>query len=122
MPVASATGEVLAHMMVGRTLAEPPQRVERAPGPERLVARGLSASDSFGLRRLQDASLSLRGGEILALAGIDGHGQAGLCGTLAGLTPGFTGTVKLDGPGVAALASDTRREAVPGSIPAAPAG
>src|SRR6185295_12138733 len=50
-PVAGATREGLAHMMVGRTLAEAPRRANRAPGPERLVARSLSAQDSAGLLR-----------------------------------------------------------------------
>jgi simple sugar transport system ATP-binding protein len=118
MPVAGATREGLAHMMVGRTLAEPPQRVERSPGPERLVARGVSASDAFGLRRLKDASFSLRGGEILALAGIDGNGQAELCDTLAGLTPALTGTVTLDGQDVTASSSNARLEAGLAYIPA----
>jgi ABC-type uncharacterized transport system ATPase subunit len=117
-PVAGATREGLAHMMVGRTLAEPPQRATRAPGPERLVARGLSASDSFGLRRLKDAGFSLRGGEILALAGIDGNGQAELCDTLAGLTPALTGTVTLDGQDVTAWDSNARLEAGLAYIPA----
>src|SRR3954466_14922937 len=70
-PIAGATREGLAHMMVGRTLAESPQRAERAAGAERLVARNVSANDSSGLRRLRDASFALRAGEILALAGID---------------------------------------------------
>jgi simple sugar transport system ATP-binding protein len=117
-PVAGATREGLAHMMVGRTLAEAPQRAARPPGPERLVAHGLSASDAFGLRRLQDASFSLRGGEILALAGIDGNGQAELCDTLAGLTSAFTGTVTLDGKDVTAWPSNARLEAGLAYIPA----
>jgi ABC-type uncharacterized transport system ATPase subunit len=121
-PVAGATREGLAHMMVGRTLAEPPQRVERAPGPERLVARGLSASDAFGLRRLQDASFSLRGGEILALAGIDGNGQAELCDTLAGLTSALTGTVTFDGQDVTVWSSNARLKAGLAYIPADRAG
>jgi ABC-type uncharacterized transport system ATPase subunit len=117
-PVAGATREGLAHMMVGRTLAEAPQRAARPPGPERLVAHGLSASDAFGLRRLQDASFSLRGGEILALAGIDGNGQAELCDTLAGLTSAFIGTVTLDGKDMTAWPSNARLEAGLAYIPA----
>src|SRR5882724_2697277 len=99
-PVAGATREGLAHMMVGRTLAEPPRRADRAPSAERLTATNLSAQDSAGLLRLQDASFSLRGGEILALAGIDGNGQAELCDTLSGLTPALTGIITLDGTDV----------------------
>src|SRR4051794_3308560 len=110
-PIAGATRAGLAHMMVGRTLAESPQRATRAPGPDRLVARGVSASDSTGLRRLQDASFSLRGGEILALAGIDGNGQAELCDTLSGLNPARSRTVTLDGIDVSGWGSNPRLEA-----------
>src|SRR5436190_4579648 len=90
-PIAGATRAGLAHMMVGRTLTESPQRAERAAGAERLVARNVSANDSSGLRRLRNASFALRAGEILALAGIDGNGQAELCDTPAGLTPALAG-------------------------------
>jgi ABC-type uncharacterized transport system ATPase subunit len=117
-PVAGATREDLAHMMVGRTLAEPPQRAMRTAGPERLVARGLSASDASGLRRLQDASFSLRGGEILALAGIDGNGQAELCDTLSGLSRALTGTIALDGTDVSGWSSNARLQAGLAYIPA----
>jgi ABC-type uncharacterized transport system ATPase subunit len=117
-PVAGATREGLAHMMVGRTLAEPPQRATRAPGPERLVARGLSANDSSGLRRLQDASFALRGAEILALAGIDGNGQAELCDVLAGLTPALSGSVTLDGTDVTRASATDRLAAGLAYIPA----
>ena len=117
-PVAGATREGLAHMMVGRTLAEPPHRSERAPGAERLVATGLSASDGSGLRRLQDATFTLRGGEILALAGIDGNGQAELCDTLAGLTPALTGSITLDGKDITTATSSARLIAGLAYIPA----
>jgi general nucleoside transport system ATP-binding protein len=116
--VAGATREGLAHMMVGRTLAEPPRRAERAPGPERLVARALSAKDSSGLPRLKDASFSLRGGEILALAGIDGNGQTELCDTLAGLSPAVSGTITLDGADVTGWSSSRRLTAGLAYIPA----
>ena len=117
-PVAGATREGLAHMMVGRTLADPPQRANRAPGAERLVAQNLSASDTSGLIRLRDASFSLRGGEILALAGIDGNGQAELCDTLAGLTRALSGSVTLDGVDVTAWSSPRRLHAGLAYIPA----
>src|SRR6185436_18500857 len=117
-PVAGATREGLAHMMVGRTLAEAPQRANRAPGSERLVARQLSANDSSGLTRLLDASFALRGGEILALAGIDGNGQAELCDALAGLVPLLAGTIALDGTDVTAWSSNARLAAGLAYIPA----
>jgi simple sugar transport system ATP-binding protein len=117
-PVAGATREGLAHMMVGRTLARPPQRAVRAPGPERLVARSLSAQDSAGLLRLRDASFSLRGGEVLALAGIDGNGQEELCDTLSGLAAPRSGSISLDGTDVTGWRSNARLAAGLAYIPA----
>jgi simple sugar transport system ATP-binding protein len=82
------------------------------------VARGLSANDSSGLRRLQDASFALRGAEILALAGIDGNGQAELCDVLAGLTPALSGSVTLDGTDVTRASATDRLAAGLAYIPA----
>jgi ABC-type uncharacterized transport system ATPase subunit len=82
------------------------------------VARALSATDSSGLPRLKDASFSLRGGEILALAGIDGNGQAELCDTLAGLSPAVSGTITLDGADVTSWSSSRRLTAGLAYIPA----
>ena len=117
-PVAGATREGLAHMMVGRTLAEPPQRAMRPPGPERLAARGLSAQDPAGSTRLQNASFALRSGEILALAGVDGNGQSELCDALCGLGAAVTGTITLDGVDVTGWTSGARLKAGLAYIPA----
>jgi len=77
-PVAGATRAGLAHMMVGRTLAEPPRRTERGAGAERLVTRGVSASDASGLRRLQDATFTLRGALPVSV-GTTGDFAGGSC-------------------------------------------
>ena len=92
-PVAGATREGLAHMMVGRTLAEPPQRANRAPGPERLVARGVSARDACragaACRMRASACAAAKSSRSLASTATD---RQELCDTLAGLSPALTGT------------------------------
>jgi len=67
----------LAHMMVGRTLAEPPRRATRHPGAS-AVRAGVSANDSSGLRACR-TEFSLRGGEILALAGSTATARRSWC-------------------------------------------
>jgi len=99
-PVAGATRESLATMMVGRDLPPPLARVERAAGREVLIATDLSARDDAGIERLRGVSLTVRAGEVFAIAGIDGNGQAELAEVIGGLRPASHGTVSIDGADV----------------------
>jgi simple sugar transport system ATP-binding protein len=94
---ASATRAELAHMMVGRDVTTPIQRVSRDPGPEILVVTDLSRTDENGIERLRGIGFSIRAGEILAVAGVDGNGQADLVDAIAGLHRPDQGRVSLAG-------------------------
>jgi simple sugar transport system ATP-binding protein len=96
-PVAGATRNSLAQLMVGRELQAPAQRQRATPGPVRLAVHDLVAVDGSGVQRLRGGSLDLRAGEVLALAGIDGNGQGELADTLAGITSPLAGRILLDG-------------------------
>ncbi len=96
-PVAGATRASLAQLMVGRALAPPAARTAPATGAPRLCVQDLAAADASGVPRLRGASFELRAGEVLALAGIDGNGQAELAGALAGLVAPRAGRITLDG-------------------------
>jgi simple sugar transport system ATP-binding protein len=83
-PATTSTAS-LARMMVGtapKALSHPPVL---AQGEPRLEAIGLSApaADPFGIA-LQDISFTLRGGEILGIAGVSGNGQTELLALLSG--------------------------------------
>jgi simple sugar transport system ATP-binding protein len=119
---AAATAESLARMMVGRDTPAPIERTQAARGPVRLRATGLAACDVNGTRRLEDASLTLHAGEVLALAGIDGNGQAELCDVLAGLMPPLGGRIELDGVDVTTTGSQARVAGGIAYIPADRAG
>jgi ABC-type uncharacterized transport system ATPase subunit len=90
-PVAGASRTQLAEMMVGRDIAAPQFVRGQAPKGPRLDISGLS---SAGLGPLD---ISIRGGEILGIAGVDGNGQLELAETLAGLRPAASGSITLDG-------------------------
>ena len=94
---AGATRASLARLMVGRELAAPAPRRGGAPARERLVVHDLAARDGAGVLRLKGVSFSLRAGEVLALAGIDGNGQGELADTLAGVSLAAAGSIMLDG-------------------------
>jgi ABC-type uncharacterized transport system ATPase subunit len=122
LPAAGATRESLARMMVGRELAAPQLRHGGAPGRERLLVRDLAARDSGGAPRLKGVSFSLRAGEVLALAGIDGNGQGELADTLAGLIKPSAGSILLDGRDITGAGARAKLAAGIAYIPADRAG
>jgi len=90
-PLQGASRAQLAEMMVGRDISSAPILPPIEPGPMRLAVSGLAGP------ALGPLDLTLRGGEILGLAGVDGNGQLELAETLAGLRPARAGQVMLDG-------------------------
>ena len=95
--VAGASREDLARLMVGRDLPPPVERASRAPGAEILVVADLHACDAAGVERLRGVSFSVRAGEIFAIAGVDGNGQAELAEVVGGVAPPTRGSVFVDG-------------------------
>jgi ABC-type uncharacterized transport system ATPase subunit len=87
----------LASMMVGREFGAPTPRVEKVPGAPVLEVDGLTLEEGSGFKRLDEIAFSIREGEILALAGVDGNGQTELVDVLAGLLTPTRGRVVLDG-------------------------
>src|SRR6266536_3560294 len=82
--VPDQTGEQeLASMMVGR--------------PVLLEVDGLTVLDDRGHVAVDDLSLQVREGEIVALAGVQGNGQTELVEALTGLAPAVAGTVRVGG-------------------------
>ena len=83
----------LIRLMVGREISAIFPKREVPIGEVALETRGLRC-DAGGVR---DVSLSVRGGEILGLAGLVGSGRTQLAETLFGLTPADTGEILLRG-------------------------
>ncbi len=94
---AAVTERELASLMVGRpVLYEAPAKTG-APGEVRLEAKDLKVYDNLGLTAVKKLSLSVREGEILGIAAIEGNGQSELLEALTGLRPCAGGTVTLCG-------------------------
>ncbi|MCR2783455.1 MULTISPECIES: sugar ABC transporter ATP-binding protein [unclassified Microbacterium] len=82
----------LVYAMVGEHVdTERPAR-ERTPGEERLRIDGLTVG-----HRLQDASIDVRAGEVVAVLGPAGDGQSDLFAALTGLRAPDAGTLRVDG-------------------------
>ncbi|MFZ5808254.1 MAG: ABC transporter ATP-binding protein [Chloroflexota bacterium] len=92
----------LAEMMVGREVI---LEVEKEPAQPREVVcevRDLSVLDQRGLEAVQGVSFSVRAGEILGIAGVQGNGQTELVEALTGLRHPQGGSVILGGVDVTA--------------------
>ena len=92
-PAGEMTVDRIICLMVGRDLTHrfPPKK--HTPGEVRLEVRDLSGRYSH----LRDVSFSLRRGEILGIAGLDGSGRTELLETLFGLSVKEKGQLILDG-------------------------
>jgi ABC-type uncharacterized transport system ATPase subunit len=112
-PRTSTAGE-LARAMVGRDLAAaPPRPLYTGEARERLRVEGLTVTRDDGTRALDDVSLSVRGGEILGVAGVEGNGQSELALAVAGVLHGRVldkGRILVDGHDVTRLGVRARQE------------
>src|SRR5437867_4326805 len=99
-PVAGVSRQDLARMMVGRDLTPAAAGPPPAPGRELLLVAGLTVRGATGVPRVRDVSFSVRAGEVLALAGVDGNGQGELADAIAGLILPERGHVFVDGADV----------------------
>ncbi|MCM2563494.1 ABC transporter ATP-binding protein [Lutimaribacter sp. EGI FJ00015] len=117
---ADTTPTELAELMVGRKVLLRVDKTPARPGDPVLEIEGLSVTDSAGVARLNDVSLTLRKGEILGLAGVAGNGQSELLEVLGGMREG-RGTVRLNGKPLALSGPDAdgqaRRAAGIGHVP-----
>ncbi len=95
-----ATRHSLAQMMVGRDVKLAPDKPESEVADARLQIDGLVVSGDRGLTVVHDLTLSVRGGEIVGIAGVSGNGQRELAEAIAGLRPVEGGTIRIDGADV----------------------
>jgi simple sugar transport system ATP-binding protein len=92
----ASTGE-LASMMVGRDVALTVDKDPATPKEVVLRATNLRAYGSLGQLALDEATVEVRAGEVVAIAGVQGNGQTELVEALIGLRPLEGGTIELDG-------------------------
>jgi ribose transport system ATP-binding protein len=88
--MAGVTDETIVTMMVGRSIDEMYPRSPHSPGETILEVTGLA-----GISRPESASLQLRKGEVLGIAGLNGSGRTELLRAIFGLDPVKRGTVRI---------------------------
>jgi len=94
---AEATSELLAEMMVGRKVILQIDKADAHPGEEILRVENLRVMDDRKHMTVDGVSLSVRAGEILGVAGVQGNGQTELTEALTGLRHVAEGRVTILG-------------------------
>ncbi|KKB10208.1 ABC transporter ATP-binding protein [Devosia chinhatensis] len=102
---ADADRRAIADLMVGKAVTAI-DRKPGVPGAPVLALEGVNLGKSGARQSLVDVSLTLRAGEIVALAGVSGNGQSGIAALLSGLAIPDSGLFSLFGQPV--LRADPR--------------
>ena len=107
----------IATMMVGRTVLFRVERADAHPGEEVLRVQDLHALDNKRLPALRGVTFSVREGEILGVAGVEGNGQTELVEVLTGLRKAEKGGVKIHGTVITNFTPKLVKEQGIGHIP-----
>jgi simple sugar transport system ATP-binding protein len=115
------TVKQLAELMVGAELPSPETRESTVTDTPMLEVRGLTLTGNDavdGARTLLDGiAFTIRKGEVLGLAGVEGNGQTELIEALIGIRRPDAGTVTLAGEDITHWPTRRRREGGVGYIP-----
>jgi general nucleoside transport system ATP-binding protein len=101
VPREGATERSLARLVVGRDVMLSVEKTAAKPEGPLLEVRDLYVRDDRQLEKVSGLSLSVRAGEIVALAGVDGNGQQELVDAVTGMCAPESGTVAIDGQDIA---------------------
>lgn len=95
--VPATSQEKMAEMMVGRQISFQVKKEKKEPGETILQVENLSVMGSRNVLGLKNFSLTVRAGEIVGLAGVDGNGQRELVEAITGLRRAAEGRIFLKG-------------------------
>ena len=102
----TASSNELAALMVGRPVQLVVDKAPAQPKETVLEVRDLSIVDEQGVVLVDHVSFDVRGGEIYAIAGVQGNGQTEVTEALVGLEIPTSGDIRIGGRRVTALTTD----------------
>ena len=95
--VADVTEQEISRLMVGRDVVLDVTKNPPRIGAPVLSVRGLNCKEMDGRDSLRDVSFTLRAGEILGIAGVEGNGQRQLVEIISGMRPCAAGDIRIHG-------------------------
>jgi len=113
----TVTARQLAEMMVGRELPRPEPRSDRPSDDVELQLENVTVGGAGERPSLDHVSISVRKGEVVGVAGVEGNGQTELLEAIMGLHELQTGHISLAGKRIETMKTRDRRDAGIGYIP-----
>jgi general nucleoside transport system ATP-binding protein len=107
----------LASLMVGRDVVFKTEKKDAAPKHPVLEITGLTVKDNRGVEAVRNLYLTVKAGEIVGIAGVDGNGQSELIEAITGLRKSESGKILLNGKEIQNLPPRKVTEAGVGHIP-----
>lgn len=90
----------ISRLMVGRDVVKTVDKAPAQPKEKVLEVHNLNCVDEEGKQTLKNVSLSVRGGEILGVAGVEGNGQLELVEIITGMRRAQSGEITVNGKSV----------------------
>ena len=107
----------LAALMVGREVSLEVSKTPAEPGRDVLKISGLIVDDDRGVRAVDGVDLTVRAGEVLGIAGVQGNGQTELVEAIMGLRAARAGSMELDSESLAGMSTKKILRSGVGYIP-----
>ena len=101
----------ISRLMVGRDVSLDIEKEEMDPGKTVFSVKDMVYVDQFGKTRLDHVSFSIKEGQILGIAGIDGNGQSELVEAIVGTLKQQQGTITMNGKDISNAPVLARQEA-----------
>lgn len=101
----------ISRLMVGRDVSLDIEKEEMDPGKTVFSVKDMVYVDQFGKTRLDHVSFSIKEGQILGIAGIDGNGQSELVEAIVGTLKQQQGTITMNGKDISNASVLARQEA-----------
>ena len=98
--VADVTEQQISKMMVGRDVVLKVEKTPAKPKDVVLRVKNLTIKNEFGKTIVDNVSFSVRAGEILGMAGVEGNGQIEISETITGLAPLNHGDITVNGESI----------------------
>jgi simple sugar transport system ATP-binding protein len=114
---AETTEQELARLMVGREVLFETVPRETTPGNPVLDVQNLHVRSDRGLMQVRDVEFTVREGEILGIAGVQGNGQTELVEAITGLRDAESGIISFEGNDITDMSRRDRIKAGIAYIP-----
>lgn len=115
--VKDTSEEKMAELMVGRRVSFKVDKMPANAGKVVFKIENLNVTSHRGVKAVKDINLSVKAGEILGIAGVEGNGQTELIEAITGLRKADSGKILLNDEDITSMSVRQRTQSGLGHIP-----